>query len=760
MSDPAPPKAPYQSRLALRLAVYIFLFSACITIVAAAYRSYSEFTRDIRTIHAGLDQIEKSYIDTLVDHAWIYNLKGIKTSLDGILQLPDTHYAEVRTARGDIITAGEKAKGKTMCRDFGLDREHRGTMIHLGTLSVTASLEGVYQRMIDRAMIILLTQGVQIFLVMIFVFILFYFMIGNPLELIALYAASLDAGTLDRPLHLKRRKNDELDQVADALNAMRNRILTGYLELKHSETALRESEIKFRQLAENIPEVFWLGSPDWQQIYYISPAYQTTWGKTTESLYQNPMSWSENIHEEDRRKMEAVFPISWQPPFEAFIFPEYRIMRPDGTIRWIQARAFPVLDETGSIRRVAGIAEDITDRRLAESEKEKLQVQLTQAQKMESVGRLAGGVAHDFNNMLGVILGHAELALEQVEGNHNIYSDLEEIQKAAQRSADLTKQLLTFARKQIIEPKMLNLNRIVKQMITMLQRLIGEDIDLIWKPAQNLWPVKMDPSQIDQILANLCVNARDAIEGVGKVIIETGMVSFDEPYCTGHSGFIPGDFVLLGVSDNGSGMDKKTLNNLFEPFFTTKEMGKGTGLGLATVYGIVKQNKGFINVYSEPGQGTTFKIYLPRFFAVDQISAVAHSEKKIPAGDETILLVEDEPAILKLTRVMLERKGYSVLSAATPAEAMDLAGNHTGKIDLLMTDVVMPGMNGRDLARQLTALYPDIKLLFMSGYTANVIAHQGILDKGVAFIQKPFSKADLSVKIRSVLDEATDGNQQ
>jgi len=301
---------------------------------------------------------------------------------------------------------------------------------------------------------------------------------------------------------------------------------------------------------------------------------------------------------------------------------------------------------------------------------------------------------------------------------------------------------------------MLNLNQTVKQMITMLQRLIGEDIHLIWKPCEALWPVKMDPSQIDQILANLCVNARDAIAGVGKLTIETGMVSFDEAYCNDHAGFIPGDFVLLGVSDNGSGMDKKTLSNLFEPFFTTKEMGKGTGLGLATVYGIVKQNKGFINVYSEPGQGSTFKIYLPRHTAIDPTAPVIHMEQQDPGGNETILLVEDEPAILNMVRMMLERKGYSVLSAATPAEAIALAKIHADKIHLLMTDVVMPEMNGRDLARHLIAVYPDVKLLFMSGYTANVIAHQGVLDEGVSFIQKPFSRADLLIKLRSVLNEA------
>jgi len=288
----------------------------------------------------------------------------------------------------------------------------------------------------------------------------------------------------------------------------------------------------------------------------------------------------------------------------------------------------------------------------------------------------------------------------------------------------------------------------------MLRRLIGEDIDLSWLPAKKLWSVKMDPSQIDQILANLCVNARDAISGVGKLTIETGIKTFDEAYCKDNPGFIPGDFVLLAVSDNGCGMDKDTLDNLFEPFFTTKAVGKGTGLGLATVYGIVKQNNGFINVYSESGRGSTFNIYLPRLVDDENTDTDVPENKAAAGGTETILLVEDEPTILRMTRMMLERKGYSVLSAATPAEAIDLAKAHADKIHLLMSDVVMPEMNGRDLAGQITALYPDIGLLFMSGYTADVIAHQGVLDDGVAFIQKPFSMADMTVKVREVLDKS------
>jgi len=399
------------------------------------------------------------------------------------------------------------------------------------------------------------------------------------------------------------------------------------------------------------------------------------------------------------------------------------------------------------------IATDITDLK-------KMEAQLSQAQKMESIGRLAGGVAHDFNNMLSVIIGNAELIMANMAPNDPIHGNLSEIFSAARRSADVTRQLLAFARKQTITPKVLDLNRTIESMLKMLRRLIGEDIDLAWLPGADVWPVRMDPSQIDQILANLCVNARDAITDVGKITIETRTATIDSAYCAEHPDVVAGDFVLLAVSDDGSGMDKETISHLFEPFFTTKEIGKGTGLGLATIFGIVKQNNGFINVYSEPGHGSTFKIYLPRNLTKTESLEKKTSDKINLDGTETILLVEDEPSILKMTQMMLERMGYNVLVAGTPGEATALAREHAGEIHLLMTDVVMPEMNGRDLARNLLSLYPDLKRLFMSGYTADVIAHHGVLDDGVAFIQKPFSMADLSEKLREVLDMAPDKTQQ
>jgi PAS domain S-box-containing protein len=394
---------------------------------------------------------------------------------------------------------------------------------------------------------------------------------------------------------------------------------------------------------------------------------------------------------------------------------------------------------------------DITERRRAETDRARLEAQLQQARKLESVGRLAGGVAHDFNNMLGVILGRTEMGMELVDPSQPLHADLEEIRNAARRSADLTRQLLAFARQQIVAPRVVDLNEAVAGMLTMLQRLIGEDIQLRWQPDPAVWPVRVDPSQLDQILANLCVNSRDAIADVGKITVETANDSFDAEYCADHAGFAPGDYVTLSVSDDGCGMDEQTQAHVFEPFFTTKGIGKGTGLGLATVYGAVKQNNGFIHFYSEPGRGTTFKIHLPRHTGAVALARTGEKVQPIPRGTETILLVEDEAAILKLSSRLLEKQGYTVLAAATPGEAIRLALEHHGVIHLLLTDVVMPEMNGRDLASHLLTLHPDIKRLFTSGYTADVIAHHGVLDEGVYFIQKPFSLRDLAIKVRETL---------
>ena len=395
---------------------------------------------------------------------------------------------------------------------------------------------------------------------------------------------------------------------------------------------------------------------------------------------------------------------------------------------------------------------DITERKLAEQERQKLQEQLLQSQKLEAVGVLAGGVAHDFNNMLGAITGFAELALQTMDAGSPEIQYLKHIQEAARHSVELTSQLLAFARKQAIAPTTLDLNRSVESMLNILRRLLGENIELNWRPMNGACIVRLDPSQLSQVLTNLCVNARDAIEDVGKITIETAAVSFDKDYCEVHGGFVPGHYMMLAVSDDGAGMDRETIDHIFDPFFTTKQQGKGTGLGLAMIYGIVKQNEGFVNVYSEPGRGTTFRIYFPCHATEDE-PILPEEVNEVPySRGETILMVEDDPLFRDMGITMLRRLGYNVMAAATPGEAIKMAQTHGPTFDLMITDVIMPEMNGRDLAARIKEVSPDIKLLFMSGYTADVIVNRGVLEEGIHFIQKPFSLTEVAARIREVLD--------
>ncbi|GAB6094362.1 hypothetical protein JCM14469_06140 [Desulfatiferula olefinivorans] len=514
---------------------------------------------------------------------------------------------------------------------------------------------------------------------------------------------------------------------------------------KEAERRLRTSEEKFRILAESSPFAILMHQGD-NWIYANRAACEVTGYSENELL---SLRYWDIVHPVDqelirqtgkKRQRGETVPDDY----------EFRVLTKTGEQKWVSLTGKRIEYEEKPTALVAVI--DITERKNHEAERQKLEGQLQQAQKMESVGRLAGGVAHDFNNMLSVILGHVELGLGKIKPADPVDRHLREIGRAAERSADLTRQLLAFARKQTVSPQILDLNETVAGMLSMLERLIGEDIDLVWNPGTDLWAVRMDPSQIDQILANLCINARDAISGVGKMTIEAENVTIGEDYAAAHAGFITGDFVRIAVSDDGCGIEKDHLPLIFEPFFTTKEIHQGTGLGLATVYGAVKQNHGFINAYSEPGQGTTITIYLPRHKGKNETAAKRTGAPSMAHGKETILLVEDEPSILEVTALLLESQGYTVLAAATPGEAIRIAREHQGDIELVLTDVVMPEMNGRDLARNLMSVYPGIKRLFMSGYTANVIAHQGVLDEGVHFIQKPFSAHELAARVRDALD--------
>jgi two-component system, cell cycle sensor histidine kinase and response regulator CckA len=434
---------------------------------------------------------------------------------------------------------------------------------------------------------------------------------------------------------------------------------------------------------------------------------------------------------------------------------EFEIEGRRGRRLWMATHAVPLRDAAGRIHSLLAISHDVTQRRERDAESVRLQAQLLQAQKMESIGRLAGGVAHDFNNMLSVIRGRAELAIERLRlgsGDPTLLQDLVEIDEAARRSVDLTRQLLAFSRRQPVAPRVIDPNAVIADTLSMLRRLIGEQIVLEWQPGHGIWPVSIDPSQVGQILTNLVINARDAIAAAGAIVIATCNAPRGEFPGPGEVGPRDGDCVLVSVTDSGSGIGKEALAHLFEPFFTTKEVGRGTGLGLATVWGIVRQNAGAVEVDSELGRGTTFRIYLPR--ATDPV-AVAESAPVATGtargGAETVLLVEDEGAILALGRAMLKDLGYEVLTASCPDEALDLSARHRGRIDLLVTDVVMPGMNGMELQQRLRGMRPDLKCLFVSGYPADAIGVGGVLHPGIHFLPKPFGRSELAARVRAAI---------
>lgn len=430
---------------------------------------------------------------------------------------------------------------------------------------------------------------------------------------------------------------------------------------------------------------------------------------------------------------------------------ETRWRRKDGGVIEVLLSSTP-LDLNDLSVGVTFTALDITQRKHAELEREKLQAQLLQAQKMESIGRLAGGVAHDFNNMLGAIIGYTELSLDIADDNPQLSQFLKEIFNAAQRSADLTHQLLAFARKQTTNPKVIDLNVSVSNMLNMLRRLIGENIELFWHPSTTPCSVLIDPVQIDQILANLCVNARDAISSDnGKLVIKLHTMQFDRNDVIDGKLELNGPHVVMSIQDNGHGMDPNTTAQVFEPFFTTKQVGKGTGLGLSTVYGIVKQNKGHITVYSELGKGTTFNIYFPEK-QLDGVPRDDPTQLHAKTGEETILLVEDELALLNLTEATLKTLGYNVLATHSPIEAIDIVDSYKGEIDLLFSDVIMPHMNGLELSKQIQSKRPGIKQLLMSGYAADILSQHQIAQKGIQLIEKPFTRHILSEKLRDILN--------
>jgi two-component system, cell cycle sensor histidine kinase and response regulator CckA len=569
---------------------------------------------------------------------------------------------------------------------------------------------------------------------------------GLPVVYLTAYAdeATIQRAKLTHPFGYVTKPFDERDLKVAIEIALHNHQME--LRLQDSQRALRASEQRFRDIYRESPIAIELYDGH-GMLMDVNPACCALFGiESADAVREFNLLQDPNIPSDQMERLKAGQAVRFEAEFDFDLVTERRlyVTTRHGKVV-LDILVTPICDEARILSQYLVQIIDITER-------ERLQAQLAQAQKMESVGRLAGGVAHDFNNMLGAILGNASYALQSLPENSPLREELEEIQKCAQRSAELTRQLLAFARKQTSAPKVLDLNAAVDGTLKMLRRLIGENIEFTWSPSADVWPVKIDPSQIDQILANLCVNARDAIHGEGKVILRTANAKVDEPHAAKHPGVSPGDYVLLSVSDNGCGMDEETLDHVFEPFFTTKGASPSTGLGLATVYGTVRQNGGFVDVQSKPAQGTTFALYLPRHVAQTAPNVTISPPPAAGRQQETILLVEDEPALLRISKRALEALGYRVLAAAKPAEAIGLAEAHGRQVALLITDVVMPEMNGRELAKRLVGLYPGLKRLFISGYTADAIACDGVLEEGLHFLQKPFTMQALAEKVRETLE--------
>lgn len=519
-----------------------------------------------------------------------------------------------------------------------------------------------------------------------------------------------------------------------------NRVLQADIEQREAtEAALRASEERFRQLAENIAEVFWLSDPDRRTMIYVSPAYESIWGRERVEVYADPHQWLESIHPDDRQRVTAALAsLSTEGYAET-----YRIVRPDGSLRWIRDRAFPVTDETGVVYRLAGVADDVTERRALEE-------QLRQSQRLESVGKLTGGVAHDFNNLLTVILGNAELLTEALAGDPETHELAEMIVNAAQRGADLTQRLLAFARKQALEPQAVDVNELIERLDGLLRRTLGEHVTIDMQCGADLYQALVDPGQLETALLNLAINARDAMGASGRLTIATENCVVEPAPGADGMGLPPGHYLRLSVADTGSGIAPEHLDRVFEPFFTTKAAGKGTGLGLAMVYGFIKQTGGDVRLDSVPGRGTRVDLFLPRA-EIAPLAQVAKEHSRVVGGSARILLAEDDELVLRYAKGQLAALGYDVLEARDGPAALDILRNRDD-IDLLFTDVVMSGgMSGPELADAATAVRPALKVLYTSGYSDDAVVRHGRLRPGAHLLQKPYRSSELASAIREAL---------
>ena len=692
-------------------------------------------TRELDRLLSGKAQIEMGAMSGTLGRRETLDIYIVNR--DGLLMTPSRAGGEVMKQRVDTPPVRECAAGREMAGTYGnhagrdvigasmcIPRMRWTLLAEIGTDEAFAPVRKL------RADIVAVSAGV-----LAGVFLLAYIIalgIARPVAALSLAVGRVAEGDLEVRAPVQSR--DEIGELAASFNTMTQRLVESYSRLINSEARLAHAQ-----------EVARVGDFEWdvkKNVLSWSDETYRIFGLGLGEFAPSFDGFLEFVHPDDGARVRFAVnqALAGREPYRI----DFRIVRRDGSVRAVHAQGEVAIDEDGKPTRMFGTIQDVT-------EFKELEAQLRQSQKMEAVGRLAGGVAHDFNNMLTVITGYSEFLLRRLKENDPIRSELEAIRQAGERAAGLTRQLLAFSRRQVLAPQVLNLNKVVPEMEKMLGRLIGEDVELVTVLGSGLSNVKADPGQIEQVVMNLAVNARDAMPDGGKLTIETADADLSEAYAREHVGVAAGPYVMLAVSDTGVGMDEDTRSHIFEPFFTTKDVGKGTGLGLSTVYGIVRQSGGHIFVYSEPGKGTSFKIYFPRA----EEEAAAPGKEGVPSeelrGTETILLVEDEKGVREFSGRVLRENGYTVFEAESGQAALDVLGRHEGPVDLLLTDVVMPGMGGFDLARRASVLRPGSGVLYMSGYTEEMIDERGLLEMDIPFLPKPFTPEALLRKVREVL---------
>ncbi len=751
--------------LAPKLIVRVVLFSVVVSIIGTAVQLYLDYTRALKVIEARLLEIKGSYVPSLEQSLWVDDREMVEVELKGILALPDMQYVSIES-EGKVATLGEPKGEKIIERRYPLSYSYKGQSVPLGTLVIATSLEGIYQRLLDRVFVILSTQTVTIFLVSAFLFFLFYYHVVRHLVTMADHMRTVEPDQVEAPLVLKKkggdRATDELDQLAYSFNEMRGKLQDSFDALQHAnadlrreneerlkiEKALRESESRYSLVVNNIEEVFWIVSKDYSKVNFISPGYKKIWGRSCESLYAEPMSWADAIVEEDKGSVqERVRSIQQAEELPPHIeFPEYRIVRPDGSLSWIQAKGVSVTAGDGEIW-IAGVCQDITNRKEAEEK-------LRQAQKMEAIGTLAGGIAHDFNNILSAILGYSELIRERLPDDSSLKTDIEEVLKAGGRARELIKQILTFSHKSEQQRRPVYLQTITKEALKLLRASIPATIEIVHQIDPDVGMILADPVQVHQIIVNLCANAAQAMEETGGVLsveLAKAYIGPDDDM-TLVLGLSPGSYARLTVRDTGCGIDPAVMKRIFEPYFTTKETGKGSGLGLAVVHGIVKSYEGAVDVQSDPGDGTAFDVYFP-IIEMEEGSEEEAVAADLPLGSERILFVDDEPPIAKIGKRWLESLGYKVFLKNNSGEALEFFKQNPDQIDLVVTDQNMPHLPGSELAKLMLEIRPDLPIILCTGYSS-LISESKAKEIGIReFALKPIAGKELARLVRRALDQ-------